>query len=125
MVIPTTLPVSLLVIADSNFINICNDPNAYLEKLKNVVEQKRGKENVVLYTVPGKYGISSLDKEMDNIPVQDKNKTVFMQTLENMANMFDELLIVSIAEEDIFIKGAKEVMTTLNKSFTHYRYARK
>ncbi|EJI5696459.1 hypothetical protein NFI00_000162 [Salmonella enterica] len=87
---------------------------------------KRAENGVVLYTVPGKYGIHNVDNEIAAIPtVQDKNKTVFMQTLENSAGMYDELLIVSISEEDNFINAAKEVMTTLNKSITHYRYNRK
>lgn len=124
MVLPTTLPTSLLVIADSNFVNICQNPDEYFEKLKTVVG-KHAENGVVLYTVPGKYGINSLDKEIEAIPVVDRNKTVFMQTLENSASMYDELLIVSIAEEDNFINGAIEVMTNLNKSITHYRYNRK
>ena len=125
MVLPTSLPTSILVIADSNFINLCQDPEQYLDKLKTVVGSRK-EEGVVLYTVPGKYGIHNLDKNVAELPnVQDKNKTVFMQTLENSNLMFDELLIVSIAEEDNYINGAKEVMTSLNKSFTHYRYQRK
>lgn len=125
MVFPTTLPTTLLVIADSNFANLCKDPDNYLEKLKTVVNEHRDQE-VVLYTVPGKYGISSLDKDIQTVPgVTDKNKTVFMQTLENNAVLYDELIVISIANEDNYINGAKEVMTQLNKSITHYRYNRK
>lgn len=87
---------------------------------------QRNEAGAVLYTVPGKYGISNLSNEIPALPdIQDKNKTVFMQTLENSNLMFDEMIIVSIAEEDNYIKGAQEVMTSLNKSFTHYRYPRK
>ena len=48
-----------------------------------------------------------------------------MQTLENNAPFIDELLILSVAPEDNYINAAREVMTQLNKSFTHYRYDRK
>mgnify|MGYP000959189736 CR=1 FL=1 len=120
----TIQPVSMLVIADSNFINLCKNPDEYMTRLKEALKKRR-EQGVDLYTVSGRYGLGNIDKELITIDVQDKNKTIFMQTLENNAPFFDELLILSVAPEDNYINAAREVMTQLNKSFTHYRYDRK
>lgn len=117
-------PVSMLVIADSNFINLCKNPDEYMTRLKEALKKRR-EQGVDLYTVSGRYGLGNVDKDLVTIDVQDKNKTIFMQTLENNAPFFDELLILSVAPEDNYINAAREVMTQLNKSFTHYRYDRK
>lgn len=117
-------PTSLLVIADSNFVNICADADAYVNKLKDNLAKRRS-NGVSLVTVPGKYGISNIDKTIPELDVDDKNKTSFVQTLENASLLFDELIVVSIADSDNYIVGAKEVMTSLNKCFTHYRYVRR
>lgn len=117
-------PTSLLVIADSNFVNICSDASAYVNKLKENLAKRRA-NGVSLVTVPGKYGIANIDSSIPELDVDDKNKTSFVQTLENVSLLFDEMIVVSVADNDNYIVGAKETMTSLNKCFTHYRYARK
>jgi len=39
--------------------------------------------------------------------------------------LFDELIVISINENDPFILAAKEVVTNVNKTYTLYRYPRK
>ena len=57
--------------------------------------------------------------------MEDKNKTFFIQSIENVANKFDELQIVSIAPNDPFIKGICEKMTDMHKNIAQYGYTRR
>ncbi|MNM08998.1 hypothetical protein D3C81_190780 [compost metagenome] len=121
---PVESTTTILVVADSNFNNLCLDPQGYVRKLKErVAELRTG--NTFLYTVSGRYGLSNVDSSLPVIEVNDRNKTLFSQTLENSSMFFDELMAISIAEEDQFIKSAREVVTSANKTFTHYKYPRK
>ena len=115
---PSTI---ILVVADSNFINLCQDPHAYVKLLKERIAVHR-KDGAVLYTVSGRYGMSGVDPSIPVISVNDRNKTLFGQTLENSAMLYDELMAITIASSDPFIEIAKEVVTNANKTFTHYRY---
>ena len=114
----------ILVLADSNFINLCKNPTEYIGLLKQRVMDAR-EDNVTLYTVTGKYGINHIDSSVPTLEINDRNKTLFSQTLENSTMLFDELLIISINETDPYMLAAKEVSTTASKTSTHYRYERK
>lgn len=117
-------PNVILVLADSNFINLCDNAAQYVSLLKErVIKAREG--DATLYTVTGKYGINHIDKTIPTLDVNDRNKTLFSQTLENSTMFFDELMIISINENDPFILAAKEVVTTASKTSTHYRYTRK
>jgi hypothetical protein len=114
----------ILVLADSNFVNLCKDPAEYIELLKQRIVEKREGE-VAFYTVTGKYGVHHVDGSIPSLEVNDRNKTLFSQTLENNTMLFDELIVISINESDPFILAAKEVVTNVNKTSTQYRYQRK
>lgn len=113
----------ILVMADSNFINLCQDPHGYVQRLKVRVSDFHN--NAVIYTVSGKHGIAHIDSTIPIVEVNDRNKTMFSQTLENSSMLFDELMVISIAENDPYIESAREVVTSASKTFTHYRYPRK
>lgn len=113
----------ILVVSDSNFINLCQDPHGYVELLKERIGKVHN--NAVIHTVSGKYGIGHIDRSIPVVEVNDRNKTMFSQTLENSSMLFDELMVISIATNDPYIESAKEVVTTANKTFTQYRYPRK
>lgn len=114
----------VLVIADSNFVNLCVDPVEYITRLKKLVGN-RGGRGVKLYTVSGKYGVNHIDSSIDVVELNDKNKTIFGQTLENCTMLFDELLLVTIAPNDPFINIAREVMMSASKTITQYGYNRR
>lgn len=117
-------PNIILVLADSNFSNLCENPTNYVKLLKErVVTAREG--DAALYTVTGKYGISHIDETIPTLDINDRNKTLFSQTLENSTMLFDELMIISVVENDPYILAAKEVVTTASKTSTHYRYPRK
>lgn len=113
----------ILVVADSNFINLCKDPASYLARLRTILGQRS--TNVTIMTVSGRYGVSTIDETFKALSVDDKNKTVFGQTLENVAGMVDELLAVSNVSGDPFISAAKEVLGNAHKTITTYKYERK
>lgn len=114
----------VLLVADSNFINLCNDPAAYVERLKKTIAA-RTEGNVQIITVSGRYGLSNVDSTIRVIEVDDKNKTLFGQHLENISMFFDELLVVTISPSDSYMLVAKEVVTNACKTFTQYGYQRK
>lgn len=113
----------ILVVADSNFINLCKDPSEYITRLRNVLGQRQS--NITLMTVSGRYGISSVDSSVTALSVDDKNKTAFGQTLENIAGMFDELLALTNTVSDPYILTAKEVLGNAQKTITTFGYQRK
>lgn len=114
----------ILVLADSNFANLCDDAKAYIKLFKERVLAARSGD-ALLYTVTGKYGINGIDSSIPTLDVNDRNKTAFSQALENSTMLFDELMVISINENDPYIVAAKEVVTTASKNSTQYRYKRK
>lgn len=120
----TACPNIILVLADSNFSNLCENPANYVKLLKERVTIAR-EGDASLYTVTGKYGISHIDETIPTLDINDRNKTLFSQTLENSTMLFDELMIISVVENDPYLLAAKEVGTTSSKTSTHYRYPRK
>lgn len=114
----------ILVVADSNFINLCRDPANYVSTLKQRVAEKRG-GNAVLHTITGKYGLTNVDPSLPFLDITDRNKTLFGQTLENSALLFDELMLITINEKDPYMNSAQEVATQLSKTSTKYGYPRK
>lgn len=119
--VPSTV---ILVVVDSNFINLCKDPHDYVRLLKTrVADMHNG--TAVIHTVSGKYGLGNIDTSIPVVDVNDRNKTLFSQTLENASMFFDELLAISTVDKDPYIESAREVVTSGNKTFTHYRYPRK
>lgn len=113
----------VLVVADSNFVSLCKDSVEYLARLRKILGDRT--TNVTVMTVSGRYGVNSIDNSFKQLIVDDKNKTVFGQTLENVAGMVDELLVVSNVSGDPFISAAKEVLGNAQKTITTYRYERK
>jgi hypothetical protein len=114
----------VLVVADSNFINLCADPFAYMARLKEKLAE-RSTEGLTMFTVSGKFGVGNIDDTIGVIPVDDKNKTVFGQTLENVTMLFDKLVTITISANDPFLSMACEVVTNANKPYTKYGYQRK
>lgn len=113
----------ILLLADSNFINVCVDAIAYVKLLRERLAQ-RG-DHAKVYTVSGRYGLSQVDASIPVISVDDRNKTIFSQTLENSSMLFSEMIAVSIVPTDPYIHVARDVLTKANKNITQYRYQRK
>jgi len=113
----------VLVVADSNFINLCKDPSEYLTRLRTILGKRS--TNVTVMTVTGRYGVNSIDTAFKQLAVDDKNKTVFGQTLENVAGIVDELLVVTNTASDPFMSAAKEVLGNAQKTITTFGYERK
>lgn len=116
----------ILVVADSGFVNLCDDPNAYVIRLKKILGE-RSTEKLTLMTVTGKYGLGNVTEAADirAVEVDDKNKTIFSQTLENVSGIFDEMLVITNTTQDNFIQAAKEVMSNASKTITTFGYIRK
>lgn len=115
--------VVMLVITDGVFGNQCTDSSSYVAKLKDVLSNKET-HNVQLVSVSGNRGISDIDSSIPALDLDTKNKTQFVQSLENNVGQFDELLIIKDAD-DLFLSGARQAVTELNKPIRTYGYTRK
>lgn len=114
--------INILLIADSNFKNLCEDPNEYVKRLKTLVSVNK---KVDFFTPAGRFGLSEIDSDLKTIEIEDRNKTIFTQTLENSSFIFDQFIIVSLFPQDPYMSGAREVATNCNKTFTQYGYTRR
>lgn len=124
MMDPAEQHVNILVVVESNFINLCRDPQDYINNFKDKVSAKNDNK-ASLFTVSGRYGLTSVDKTIPAIEVMDKNKTMFRQMLENSSTMFDAVVVITSVPNDPYIESAREVATNTNKTFTQYGYPRK
>lgn len=113
----------ILVVADSRFCDLCHNPDEYVSRLHKVLSERQ--TAYTMMTVTGRYGINTIDPGLTSLAVDDKNKTVFGQTLENISGLFDELLVLSNTVGDPFINVAKETMGNVHKTITTYGYPRK
>jgi len=120
-------PSVVLVLADSNFMNLCKDPVDYINRLRQVLAARAERMACVfsLFTVSGKYGLSNLDRSLNVIDIDDKNKTAFGQTLENASMLFEELVVISNTPDDPYMSMVREVGTSTSKILTQYKYERK
>lgn len=118
------IPNSILILADNGFVNLCNDPHAYIKHLKQVLFNRLGND-ALLNTIKGKYGLSNLDSELNVLPTEDKNKTLFIQSIELLKNQINELLIISLVETDPYLEGVANSLGDLGVTITRYKYIRK
>lgn len=118
------LPTTVMVISDSNFHNLCDQPDEYVAKLQKVIKSRLG-ENTKITTIAGRYGLTKTVNEFDTFDIEDRNKTLFVQTIENNVNYFDELVIVSLTDKDPFIEGVADCMLTHHKNIVRYAYKRR
>lgn len=127
MEIQESTPNVVLLLVDSNFVNLCSDPVEYISRLKNALNTRaeRLHTTISLFTVSGKYGLSKLDTSINVIDIDDKNKTAFGQTLENASIFFEELVTISNTPNDPYMSMVREVATTTSKIMTQYKYERK
>lgn len=110
---------NILIIFDSGFKNLCKDPEDYLTRLKALLRTMSS--NSVFHTVSGKHGYQG-DNELNVLEIEDKNKTMFVQTIENLSDQTDELVIVSIVESDPFIDALMNNLDERHVCIRRYKY---
>lgn len=124
MMDPVEQCLNILVVVESNFINLCKDPHNYISAFKDKVTSNT-ESKAALFTVTGRYGLTGIDGTIPAIEVQDRNKTMFRQVLENNACLFDQVVVITSVPNDPFIESAREVALSASKTFTRYGYPRK
>lgn len=113
-------PTFVLLLADSNFVNLCLNPE---ESVGRLVDNMTKSRDLCLYTVSGRFGLEKLNNDkLQLTDVEDKNKTSFSQTLENASMIFEEMIVLSNTPEDPYLVAAREVATNNGKTFTIYKY---
>lgn len=115
---------NILVICDSGFGTLCAEPQDYLSRLKGVVSD-RTNSDFKFHTVSGKYGIGDLDQDVEVLSIEDRNKTSFVQTIENLVDRTSELIIISIAEHDAHIEALASALSERCITIRRYKYERK
>lgn len=107
-----------LVVTDSNFNRVVDGLEDYISKLDAILTKK----GATMVTVSGKYGISDIRPDILALEVDDRNKTNFGQTLENLSGHFDEVLIITTGGFCNYLNAVNEVATDNNKTITKYGY---
>ncbi|UPT53958.1 hypothetical protein [Vibrio phage phiKT1019] len=115
---------NILVICDSGFGNLCKDALDYVSRLKGMVGE-RTNNDFQLHTVSGKYGLSDLDSDMKVLEIEDRNKTSFVQTIENMVELTNELIIISVVDHDAHIEALAAALSERCITIRRYKYERK
>ncbi|UVD32183.1 hypothetical protein [Vibrio phage phiKT1028] len=115
---------NILVICDSGFGGLCAEPLNYLERLRTMVGT-RTNNDYELHTVSGKYGLSELDPNINTLDIEDRNKTSFVQTIENMVDLTSELIIISVVDHDPHIEALAAALSERCITIRRYKYQRK
>lgn len=116
-------PLAVLLLADKGFMRRCANPDDYITRLKNYLRSTKG-EDVCLYSPAAAYNLEF--EGVTQLELECQNKTSFVFSLENTINMYDECYIISNQDShDPFLEGAREIMTTHNKSITGLGYKQK
>ncbi|AGB07118.1 hypothetical protein [Vibrio phage VP4B] len=115
---------NILVICDSGFGNLCETPISYIERLKTIIAE-RTNNDYALHTVSGKYGLGDLEPEVNTLEIEDRNKTSFVQTIENMTELANELIIISIVDHDPYIEALAAALSERCITIRRYKYQRK
>lgn len=115
---------NILVICDSGFSNVCKDPEDYIKRLHQMVGG-RTNNDYQLHTVSGKYGIGDVDQNVQVMDIEDRNKTSFVQTIENMAELTSELIVISIVDFDAHIEALVSALSERCITIRRYKYVRK
>lgn len=116
-------PLSILLLVEKGFTRRCADVEDYVKKLKDYFVREKG-ENVCIYTPSTNYNLSFEGVTM--VELECQNKTAFVFSLENSIDMYDECYIISQRNTtDPYLDGARETMTTHNRSVTHLGYVTK
>ncbi|QZA70725.1 hypothetical protein AH04_252 [Erwinia phage AH04] len=109
---------SVLVISEPDFAPTVKDEVTYFEKLDAWLEKRSADRNLRKVSVTGRYGANT-ETLLD---VDDKNKTSFLKSLDDHLNQFDEVIIITNFEKDMFIDSLANRLTEISKPFTIYGY---
>lgn len=110
---------NILIVADSGFYRLCVNPEQYITQLKNLLSES-SQGDCDLKTVTGKYGLKS--SEIEALEIEDRNKTVFVQTIENLTFQCDELIVISIIPNDPYLDALIGSLTARHTCIRRYKY---
>ena len=109
---------SVLVIADVDFSNQCDDLDLYTERLKKVLTQRAGETPLRIVTVGGRYAFPGFEQQ----PTDDRTKTAFVKSIEDYLTQINEVVIVTNFQSDAFISAVTSKVDEVRKTTTVYRY---
>lgn len=110
---------NILLVVDSGFYRLCTNPEGYITQLKFLItDNNKGDFN--LKTVTGRFGVK--DSEIEALEIEERNKTVFVQTIENLSFQCDELVVVSIASADPYLDSLINALTAKHTCIRRYKY---
>lgn len=113
----------LLIITDGVFEKQCVDAKQYVSDLKYKLALNALRD-IEVFSITTSRGISDIDPSIPVLDLDAKNKTLFVQSLENASLLFDEMLIIK-NNDDPFVSSAYQCVTSLGKAIYVYGYARK
>lgn len=112
---------SVLVIVEPDFIHKAKDQHDYLARLTSFLTKRAGDNKLRMVTVQGKYACPGLDQQ----PTDDKNKTVFVKSIDEYLSQLNEIVFIANFESDAFIEAVAAKATEAEKSTTIYKYEKR
>lgn len=113
---------SVLLISESDFGRTCKDTVVYMEKLNKYLDSRASDSNLRKVTVTGRFNVAGIE---NIIEVDDRNKTSFIKSLDDHLNQFNEVVIITNFEKDVYLEALTSRLAELSKSFTVYGYEKR
>lgn len=112
---------SVLVIVEPDFIHKAKDQADYLARLTTFLTKRAGDNKLRMVTVEGKYACPGLEQQ----PTDDKNKTVFVKSIDEYLSQLNEIVFIANYENDSYIEAVAAKATEAEKSTTIYKYEKR
>lgn len=110
---------NVLLICDINFKVNVKDYNIYYQKLINFLTTKNKDKDVNFSSVNGKY---NFNEELNNIDVDEKNKSSFIKSIDDYLNKYDEIVIITNYIHEPYLEGLRTHLNEENKPTTVFSY---
>lgn len=108
-----------LIICDVDFKDNVNDFKTHKDKLFNFITKKEDGKEVEFATVTGRY---SFKENLREIPIDDKNKTVFVRSISDYLSKIDEVIIISNYRHETFLEPLKNQLSEESIPTTLFSY---
>lgn len=109
----------ILIVSDINFENNVKDLNDFREKLNTFINAKCAPNGALLYSVTGKY---CYDNTLTLIEIDDKNKTVFIKSILDHINKFNDVFIISNYTHEVYLEGLRKALNQEDVQSTVFWY---
>lgn len=110
---------TVLLICDDTFHTSVREANTYIEKLLRFLSAKEQHNTLILKTISGRYGLKN---DLPEIPVQDKNRRLFVNSVADYLEEIDEVIFITNYPRDHYLLGLITLLKDEQKPTGVYSY---